>query len=163
MFSNVHSDINIAEEQSKKTSFEELLIKQGYLVYTAKGRSMMPLIRPQKDVVEIRPVISYPKKYDVVLYKRRGQYILHRCISTNPYIFAGDHNTFKEYDITADMILGVMRRVIRNEKSIYPSNLLYKIYYHLWVDFFPIKALILKMKAKIISVGSRIKRKLTDR
>ena len=95
-------------------------------------------------------------------YKRSPQYILHRIIKVRPnngYVIAGDHNTFKEYDVTDDMILGVMTRVIRDGKSIYPTDWRYKIYYHLWVDFYPIRVFILKMKAKMRAAACRLKRK----
>lgn len=131
--------------------FENHLNEKGYLIFTAHGISMMPLIRQHKDIVEIHPLTIYPKKYEVYLYKRGTKYVLHRCISVNPLIFAGDHNTFKEYDVTEGMLLGVMTRVIRDGKSIYPDYTLYKIYYHLWVDFFPVRVIILKVNARFRS------------
>ena len=142
-----HSQEKTIEADANAHRFEEILEEQGYLIYTTRGFSMMPLIRQHKDIVEIHPLIVLPKKYDICLYKRRTQYVLHRCISVNPLIFVGDHNTRKEYDVTESMLLGVVTRVIRDGKSIYPDNLLYKIYYHLWVDFFPIRVIILKWKA----------------
>ena len=132
-------------------SFEELLEKDGVIVYTNTGFSMMPLLRQNKDVIEIRKKMSVRcKKYDVVLYKRNEKYILHRILKVLPggkYIISGDHNTFKEYDITDDMIIGVMVRVFRNGKIITRDSLVYKIYYHLWVDFFPIRVFIIRVKA----------------
>ena len=138
---------------ARKYSFEKMLCTKGYIVYTNVGCSMMPLLREKKDIIEIRPLQMERercKKYDVVLYKRSNIYILHRVLKVTPtgYIIAGDHNTFKEYDVTDDMILGVMTRVIRDGKSIYPTDWRYKIYSHLWVDFYPIRVLILKLKAK---------------
>lgn len=143
------NSINTQYKVNKTRSFEDILAKEGYFVYTAIGNSMLPFLREKKDIIEIKPITSHPQKYSVYLYKRKGHYILHRCISTDPYVFAGDHNTFKEYDVNESMILGEMTRVIRNGKSIYSTSLLYRIYAHLWVDFFPIKVFILKIKAKI--------------
>lgn len=122
---------------------------------------MLPLIREKKDIAEIRGIKSCPKKYDVVLYKRENKYILHRILRVTPtgYIIAGDHNIFKEYDVTDDMIVGVMTRVIRNGKSIYTTDWRYKIYYHLWVDFFPIRVIILILKAKARVTAHRLKSK----
>ena len=146
MSSVSQSQKTVSEEQVKLYTFEHLLEEQGYLVYTATGCSMMPFLRQRKDIVEIFPLTTLPKKYEVYLYKRGNRYVLHRCVSTSPIIFAGDHNTFKEYDVTNEMILGVMNRAIRDGKSIYPNNYCYRLYYHLWVDFFPVRVYILKSK-----------------
>ena len=152
-----HAQEKTIETDTNSRRFEEILEEQGYLVYTTRGISMMPLIRQHKDIVEVQPLAARPKKYDVCLYKRGTKYVLHRCISATPLIFAGDHNTFKEYDVTESMLLGVMTRVIRDGKSIYPGNALYKIYYHLWVDFFPVRVIILKVNARFRSGLRKIK------
>lgn len=145
-------------------SFEELLEKDGYIVYTNVGYSMLPLLRQRRDVIEIRK--KEPKrckKYDVVLYKRGNKYILHRILKVLPdgYIIAGDHNTFLERDVTDDMILGVMTRVIRNGKSIdVNTNRLYRCYVHLWCDFYPLRAAILRGKAWVRGVLGAVKRRI---
>ena len=144
-------------------SFEDILEKDGYLVYTNVGTSMLPLLHERRDIIEIR--CKDPKarcnRYDAVLYKRGDKYILHRVLKVRPndYVIAGDHNTFKEYGITDDMILGVMTRVIRDGKSIYPTDWRYKLYCHLWVDFYPIRVFILKLKAKAWAIARRLIRK----
>ena len=139
----------MAQQDGNRTySFEELLNNQGYLIYTTVGTSMMPLLRQQKDLVEIHTINRPIRKYDVVLYKQNGKYVLHRCIgvTSGGYVFAGDHNTYKEYDVTDNMIIGLMSRVIRNGKDIDLSSVSYRLYSHLWVDFFPIKVILLKSK-----------------
>ena len=124
---------------------------------------MLPLLRQKKDIIEIRK--KEPgrcKKYDVVLYRRNERYILHRILKVLPdsYLIAGDHNTFVETDVTDDMILGVMSKVIRDGKTITPENKLYKLYVHLWCDVYPIRMLILKMKEQIWRIEGAIKRRL---
>ena len=144
-------------------SFEELLDEKGFIVYTNVGCSMLPLLREKKDVIEIRKKgPERCKKYDVVLYKRGEKYILHRILKVLPngYIIAGDHNTFIETDITDDMILGVMTRVIRNGKNITPDNIRYKIYVHLWCDVYPVRIFLLKIKAFIWRCLRFAKRKI---
>ena len=144
-------------------SFEELLEKDGYLVYNNLGYSMLPLLRQKKDIIEIRKNSSERyKKYDVVLYKRGEQYILHRILKVLPdrYVIAGDHNTFLDPPVTDDMILGVMTRVIRGGKSITPDNFWYKVYVHLWCDFYPIRVFLLKAKAFVYRCLSFVKRRI---
>ena len=123
---------------------------------------MMPLIRQRRDIVEIRPLTDRPKKYDVVLYKRRGRYVLHRILRVLPegYIIAGDHNTFVEKDVMDDMILGVLIRVIRNGKSITPDNFWYKVYVHLWCDCYPVRMKIIRWKYRVIGILRAVKRRI---
>lgn len=133
----------------ENVTFEDVLNKYGVLVYTNIGYSMMPLLRQRRDIIEIRKMESGRyKKYDVVLYKRGDRYILHRILKVMPdgYIIAGDHNTFLEKDVTDDMILGVMTRVVRDGKTITPDNFWYKVYVHLWCDVYPVRMGLLKAK-----------------
>lgn len=61
-------------------TIEELLKVKGYFAYTAIGKSMLPLIRQKRDIFELRrkdPNVRC-KRYDVVLYKRGNQNVLHR-------------------------------------------------------------------------------------
>lgn len=137
--------------ETKEYTFETILEEKGFFLYTNVGASMLPLLRERRDIIEIRNIPRRAQKYDVVLYKRGDKYVLHRCLASladGKYIFAGDHNIVKEYDVTDDMIIGIMTRVIRDGKSIYPNNVFYKIYCHIWVDFFPLKCLILRLKTK---------------
>ena len=146
----------------KTHTFEDMLSDRGYIVYTNKGTSMMPLLRQQRDIIEIRPKgDNRCKKYDVVLYKRGENYILHRILRVLPdgYIIAGDNNTFLEYDIKDEQILGVMVRVIRDGKDIYMTDKKYRLYVHIWCDFYPVRMFLLRIKRKLWRVGSYLKRK----
>ena len=141
--------------------FEELLEKDGYLVYTNVGASMMPLLRQRRDIIEIRKKNTQRcKKYDVVLYKRGDKYILHRILKVREkdYVICGDHNIWREYGITDSQILGVMTRVIRDGKSIYPTDWKYKVYVHLWCDFYYLRAGILLGKRMVSRIARRLVR-----
>lgn len=144
-------------------TFEELLDKDGFFLYTNVGYSMMPLLRQKKDIIEIKKKSSERyKKYDVVLYKRGKKYILHRILKVLPdrYVVAGDHNTFLDPPVTDDMILGGMTRVIRDGKSIAPDNFWYKVYVHLWCDFYPIRVFLLKVKPFVYRCLRFVKRRI---
>ena len=85
----------------KTYKFEKLLSERGYIVYTCKGTSMMPLLRQQRDIIEIRPKGDQRcKKYDVVLYKRGETYILPGIFRVYPNwcITAGDSNIIFEME-----------------------------------------------------------------
>ena len=153
--------------EAKVYTFEEILDEKGFLIYTNLGYSMMPLLRQRRDVIEIRKKDAERcKKYDVVLYKRGEMYILHRILKVLPkgYIIAGDHNTFLEKDVTDDMILGVMTRVVRDGKTISVDDFWYKVYVHLWCDIYPLRMMVLKVKWRVQSFvyrcGSFVKRRV---
>lgn len=152
------------EPNIERITFETLLEKDGALAYTNVGFSMMPLLRQYKDIIEIRKKgPDRCKKYDVVLYKRGSKYILHRILKVLPdgyYIIAGDHCTVLEKDIKDENILGIMTKVQRNGKSITPDNFWYKVYVHLWCDFYPIRVFLLKVKAFVYRCLSFVKRRI---
>lgn len=158
------SETDNREEEPETITFEELLDQKGVIVYTNVGFSMLPLLRQRRDLIEIRKKgPGRCKKYDAVLYKRGDRYILHRILKVRPndYVIVGDHCFRREFGITDAMILGVMTRVVRDGKTITPDNKWYKLYVHLWCDFYPIRAAILYMKALARAALRRAKRILT--
>ena len=148
---------------AKLYTFEDFLGERGHLVYTNVGTSMMPLLRQRRDIIEIRrkDPTTRCQKYDAVLYKRGSKYILHRIVKVRPndYVIVGDHCIWREYGITDDMILGVMTRVFRDGKTIdVNTNKLYKLYVHLWCDFYHVRVAILYMKRLVYAALRKLKR-----
>lgn len=141
------------------STFEEEIQRAGRLVYTNVGDSMMPLIRQHKDLVIIEKPTGRCKRYDVPLYKREnGQYVLHRVLKVRreDYVICGDHRWQREYGITDRHIIGVLSAVVRDGKTISVTDWRYRLYVHLWCDFFALRAFILYFK----SLPWRIRRKL---
>ena len=139
-----------------KSTFEEELERTGQLVYTNLGNSMMPLIRQQKDLVIIKQAKEPLKRYDVPLYKRdSGEYVLHRIMKINKqgYVLCGDNRWNREYGITDKHIIGVLEGVVRDGKTISVTDWKYRVYIHLWCDFFYIRAGILRMLKLIKRLG----------
>jgi len=129
------------------SSFEEVLARDGRLVYTNVGDSMLPLIRQGRDILIIEPKRGRLKKYDVPLYRRdSGQYVLHRVLQVREqdYVICGDNRWSKEYGITDRHILGVLTAVVRNGKGLPVTDWRYRLYVHAWCDLFPLRALLLK-------------------
>ena len=117
-------------------TYEEILGKGQTLVYTNVGRSMMPLLRQRRDILIIEPRPSGRlKKFDVPLYKRGKKYILHRIVDVTDtgYVIIGDNNTFYEYDVTDDMILGVLTGFVREGKHHTVTEKGYRLYSFLMV------------------------------
>ena len=131
------------------TRFEDVIERDGRLVYTNVGDSMRPLIRQDRDILIIEKPNGRLKKYDVPLYKRdSGQYVLHRVLKVreNDYVICGDNRYNKEYGITDRHIIGVLTAVVRDGKEVPITDLRYRLYVHLWCDLFPLRAFILKAK-----------------
>ena len=157
--------MNTVSEHETVSGIEDFLQKNGYLAYTVRGVSMMPLLRQKKDVVMLRRKGDERcKKYDVVLYRSgvEHKYLLHRILKVRPddYIIAGDHNTFLEIGITDEQIIGVMTSVRRDGKDITTDNKLYRLYVHLWCDCWPVRMAIIRGKQKLRGYLSAVKRRL---
>ena len=132
------------------SSFEEVLEQNGVLAYTNVGTSMMPLLRQGLDVIELRKKEPGErcKKYDVVLFRRGERYILHRILRVrkNDYLIVGDHCFEKEF-VPDERVIGVLVGIVRDGKQVGVGDLRYRAYVHLWCDFYPIRAAILRLKA----------------
>lgn len=130
-----------------KSTFEEEIQKNGKIIYTNVGDSMMPLIKQGRDVLIISKTDGRLKKYDVPLYKRdNSQYVLHRILKVrkNDYVICGDNRYVKEYGITDKHIVGVLSGMIRKGKEISTDDVRYRVYVHLWCDFFVVRAFLLR-------------------
>ncbi len=129
------------------TKFEDIIERDGKLIYTNVGDSMHPLIRQDRDLLIIEKPEGRLKKYDVPLYKRdSGQYVLHRILKVrdDDYVICGDNRCSREYGITDRHIIGVLTAVVRDGKEISVTDLKYRLYVHLWCGLFPLRVFILK-------------------
>jgi hypothetical protein len=129
------------------SSFEEILEKEGQLIYSNVGDSMLPMIRQGRDLLVIRRQTGRLKKYDAPLYRRdSGQYVLHRILKVreNDYMICGDNRWHRETGITDRHILGVLTAIIRDGKEVPVTDPRYRLYVHLWCDLFPLQAFLLR-------------------
>ena len=89
------------------STFEEILEKDGKLVYKTKGVSMNPMLYQNRDLVVIEVPKGRLKKYDVALYKRGKSYVLHRVIEVNEngtYSIRGD-NTYSIETVPEEAVI----------------------------------------------------------
>lgn len=132
-----------------KSTFEEVLARDGKLIYSNVGDSMWPFIREGRDLLVIEPPKGCLKRLDVPLYRRdSGQYVLHRVLAVKPdgYVICGDNRWGKEHGITDKHIIGVLTAIIRNGREIPVTDWRCRLYAHLWCDLFPMRALVLRTK-----------------
>ena len=121
-------------------TFEEVLAKDGKLVYKTKGCSMLPLLRQDKDLVIIETPSSRLKALDVALYKRGSNYILHRVIRVEDgyYLIRGD-NTYMPESVPDTAVIGILTGFQRNGKEVSVSNRLYRLYSRIWNILYPLR------------------------
>ena len=126
---------------NNKRQIEDVLNSEGIFVSTTVGVSMYPMLRNRRDTIIVSPYEGRLKKYDVPLYKRNSNYILHRIVEVreNSYVICGDNCERKEYDITDEHILGVLTGFYRGDKKINMDAWPYKLYVRVWVFLFPVR------------------------
>lgn len=117
-------------------SFEEYLEQNGSMTYTNVGVSMLPLLRQGKDLFIVRKKGPERCKVgDVVLYRRRDQYVLHRVVEVREqeYVILGDNCIAREYGIADEDVIGVMTGFVRGGKEHEVSEYGYRIYSFFWL------------------------------
>ena len=142
-------------------SIEEGLKKNGYHASTTVGYSMYPLLRDRRDNIVVRPCNGRLKKYDVPLYKRGDEYVLHRIIKVLPagYVICGDNCIGKEYGIKDENILGVLTEIYRNGKKIDMNGFGYKLYVRACRFFYPARVAYSKIRRLLISIKHSVCKK----
>lgn len=108
------------------------------------GNSMLPFYKDQKTIVTLTKVDEL-FKYDVILYKYKGRYILHRIIKFEDdlIICRGDGLISKE-DIEYKDVIAVVKSHKNNDKSINSNNKAYLFKVKLWILLRPIRRVLLK-------------------
>ena len=145
---HLHAGQNIAAPTH--LTIEELLSRDGKLVYKAKGRSMLPMLRPDRDLVMIEAVDSpaaSPVPYDVVLYKTDSKYILHRLlrIDGNQYLIRGD-NTYSVERVPTDAVIGVLTGFVRDGNQISVRDWRYKLFVRIWCALYPLREVFMRIR-----------------
>ena len=122
-------------------TFEEILARDGRLIYKTKGFSMQPMLTQNRDLVIIETFEGRLKPYDVVLYKRGKQYVLHRVLSLGKgvYYIRGD-NTYMIETVPETNVLGVLTGFVRNGKSHLVTEPGYRFYSRFWHKIYPLRA-----------------------
>ena len=134
------------------SSLEKYLSEQGKIISSNVGVSMLPLLREGKDLFFIeKKGAERCKVGDVVLYRRKRQYVLHRVIDVREkdYVLLGDNCTSKEYGIKDCDILAVMTSFIRNGREHSVNELVYRVYSFVWLKLAPMRIF---LKRKVFPV-----------
>ena len=133
------------------SSFEELLARDGHLVYRTQGRSMEPMLKQNRDLVIIRVPDSRLCKYDVAMYKRGSKYILHRVIGVKPdhYLIRGD-NTFIKETVPDSEVIGVLTGFRRKGKQHDVTEPGYRFYVRFWNAIYPLRLVHVRIRNLLV-------------
>ncbi len=122
--------------------------------FTVKGNSMYPLLRGNRDEVEVVKCDSIGK-YDIVLYKRSdGSYVLHRVLKKDngALSIAGDFEQELEHPVYENQVIAKVDNIIRaGGKVISCTGKVYKIYCIVW-------AAVLKNRRKILRILKKLRK-----
>lgn len=102
--------------------------------FSPRGISMLPMLRQEKDRVELSLLTEPPKKYDVLLYEDlNGNYILHRAVSVGDTVTCiGDNQFLSETGIRAEQIIGVVSGFYRGDRYRSVHRWDYRLYCRFW-------------------------------
>lgn len=128
-------------------SIEDILKRDGKLIYKTQGYSMLPMLHQNQDLVMIRIPEGRLKKYDVALYRRGQKYVLHRVIGVREreYLIRGD-NTYQIEHVADDAVIGVLTRFVRKGKEHSVDEIGYKIYSRFWCVAYPARVWYLRLR-----------------
>lgn len=129
----------------------EELDKKGAYLSVPKGISMNPMLYEADTIAEIHTITKPPVRYDVVLYIRgEEQGVIHRVLykKGDIYVINGDNCWQKEY-VRPEQIRGIVTNFYRKGRWHDVNEPLYRLYSHLWVDFFFIRRPILYIRDRI--------------
>lgn len=135
-----------------KSTFEAQLDRHGSFTYRNTGVSMMPLLKQGRDLFTVRKKKSGErlKKYDVALYRRGEQYVLHRVLKLvdGGYVIRGDNCLYME-NVREKDVIGVMTAYVRKGKPHSVHDKVFKRYTRRMLLFSPIRIFIGKSKLKL--------------
>ena len=136
---------------------EEELERQGEIIIVASGISMRPMLHPDNNVLKIKKIEKPLKKYDVVLFKRGENTVLHRIIKVyeNSYDISGDSTYNIERNVERDDIIGILSDFVTNSRDtsdlhwISVENGFYQFYARMVVLLMPLRRGLLGIYIKI--------------
>lgn len=110
-----------------------------------KGVSMLPFIVPDRDKVVLEAPAGSFRRGDIVLFRFKGNYVLHRVMETDGenYVMMGDGNVAGTESCTAADIKAKAIAVVRNGKSFDPYSKSWMRRWHVWMALKPIRRYLL--------------------
>ena len=138
-------------------TFEELLARDGRLVYRTKGVSMEPMLRQDRDLITIGVPSARLKRFDVALYKRGENNVLHRVIRVRDgyYRIRGD-NTYRMENVPFENVYGVLTGFCRKGKDCSVTGRGYRAYVRFWNAIYPLRWLWHYLRRGLIRLARKL-------
>lgn len=139
------------------TTFEEILSRDGRLVYKTRGVSMQPMLYQNRDIVVIETFEGRLKPYDVAFYRRGSQYVLHRILSLGDgvYYIRGD-NTYTIETVPEKNVLGVLTSFVRNGRQHQVTEPGYRFYSRFWHRIYPLRVFRMRLRSRLKKLLARL-------
>lgn len=117
------------KDLNEEIRIEEALNKNGFLISTFKGISMLPLLDEQNDLVKLKKVDSLLEIDDMALFKRGDKLVLHRIIDVKDdyYEIVGDNQTVIE-NVSFENVIGKVVGYYKKGRYVSLDSDEYKIY-----------------------------------
>lgn len=134
-------------------------IAQGQSVrFYPNGVSMLPMLRPGTDSVELSAPPAKLKKYDLPLYQRKdGTFVLHRVVKVGEtYSCAGDNQFRYELGLEHQQIIAVVTAFYRGDKRHSVRQPGYRLYCRFWQAYRWLRRFRLRIKRKLLRSINRL-------
>lgn len=137
-----------------KTAIE----KHGRYVGTTVGVSMRPMIKSGKDIVVIAAKKDRLGVYDVALYKRGNENVLHRVLEVkeNGYVTRGDNCIRNEF-VPEENVIGVLETCFKGKKQIDLNGKKYLRYVKRRLRTYPVRKFFFTVKQKVKGIFKKRK------
>ncbi|WP_207764558.1 S24/S26 family peptidase [Bifidobacterium parmae] len=125
------------------TDIEGVLAREGMLVSTTVGVSMLPMLRNRRDTIVIRPLAPGERLRvgDVPLYRVGERYVLHRVIGVHDgwYAIRGDNCVATEH-VRDGQVLGRLTECYRGSRHVVcDESRGYRLYWRMWLATWPLR------------------------
>jgi len=148
---NHQSELSFQSEAVMLLVLERLAAGQTVKNVRFQGVSMLPMLRQDKDCVELSQPPKQLKKYDLPVYRGpNGKYVMHRVVGacSDFYTCLGD-NTYHYEKVTPERMVAVVSAFTRNGRRISVENRMYRFYCGVWCAVFPVRRFLKHAKWRI--------------
>lgn len=125
------------------------------------GRSMEPLVRCEKDLLDISPLNGTPRLFDIIVFRNGKRYCAHRVyrVGKNGVYTLGDNVRRSDGFIRNEDIVGVATRLRRDGRIIPLDSFRMRLYGAVRVALFPLRLAVKNITAVLWRIYCRLFRK----
>ena len=124
----------------------DVLNECGTIRLPVQGRSMQPFLKEGRDSAVLNLPDGNIKKGDIVVYKRKNAYFMHRIVDVqkNTVSIMGDNEINPDNGVEKSNIVAVVNEIRRDGKTINKNDFLWKFYSDVYINM-KIRKIFLKL------------------